>query len=237
MATKPTERPRNYWLIKFRQWHTWLGVGAGALFVAIALTGIFLNHKDFFLAWFTSPADKAAEAPSAAEPAPFTSAAPLAGLAISFERAAHIANQHLGQDVALDKIELKREHGELIYRVKTHKELSGIDKEVLISASTGQITTRNPGGYRKETQKAASAPVQKGYDWGKLMKDIHTGKVGGPAGQFVADAVALILVFLTGSGVWLWATVLWRKRQSSASRITACEAARQPDRRIELVSR
>lgn len=43
----------------------------------------------------------------------------------------------------------------------------------------------------------------------RVIADIHSGRILGGAGVWLADVVALGLVFLGGSGLWLW----WRVRR------------------------
>lgn len=65
----------------------------------------------------------------------------------------------------------------------------------------------------------------KPMDWGKAIKDLHTGKIGGDAGKLVVDLVAVGLILLTLTGLYLWTIPALRKRRSARQR-AAAEAAK-----------
>jgi hypothetical protein len=55
-------------------------------------------------------------------------------------------------------------------------------------------------------------------DWGKAIKDLHTGKIAGDAGKLLVDIVAGFIIPLTLSGLYLWVVPTLRKRRSSQLR-------------------
>jgi hypothetical protein len=44
--------------------------------------------------------------------------------------------------------------------------------------------------------------------WERIILDLHSGRILGSAGPIMADLVALLLLVLAGSGLWLWARSL-----------------------------
>ncbi len=73
--------------------------------------------------------------------------------------------------------------------------------------------------------ESTDAPKPKSIDWGKAIKDLHTGKIGGDAGKLVVDLVAVGLILLTLTGLYLWTIPTLRKRRSARHR-AAAEAAK-----------
>jgi uncharacterized iron-regulated membrane protein len=71
----------------------------------------------------------------------------------------------------------------------------------------------------------SSPPSSKGIDWNKVIKDLHTGKIGGDAGKLLIDFVAVILIILTISGLYLWIIPTLRKRRSARQRESLQKAA------------
>ena len=58
-------------------------------------------------------------------------------------------------------------------------------------------------------------------DWGKIILDLHTGKIGGEAGKIVMSLAALMLMFLTASGVYMWLKPVFIRRRNSRARNVA----------------
>jgi uncharacterized iron-regulated membrane protein len=250
-AAPPKPKPKanpNAVLLLFRKYHTWFGVFAAGFVVMIAVTGIYLNHKDTFrsLLGVVKPDDEH-HGPGGRPGLP--TATELAALPVSFPQALEQAAPHLG-DRAVERVELRAEHGRLVYKVKA---VGG--PEVVVDAATGGTEFKGgekpekgpderpekgrgpkPKGGEKpkpekaekpETALAAAAVVPappKGMDWGKAIKDLHTGKIAGDAGKLLIDLVALILIALTVSGLYLWAVPVLRKRRSARQRAAAATA-------------
>lgn len=74
-------------------------------------------------------------------------------------------------------------------------------------------------------RRGPAAPKKSGYDWGKIIKDLHTGKIGGEAGKLFVDVVAGTIILLTLSGLYLWAVPKLRKRKAERD---AAAKARAP---------
>jgi uncharacterized iron-regulated membrane protein len=216
--TKPISRPKNWLLTKSRRWHTWGGLIAGLFLLIIATSGIVLNYKpQIFSALglekkFPKP-EKIKHAGTEKSDQPegalsqFITSASLASLPVSMERAIEIARVELG-DVPLEKIELKAERGELIYKLK---EKDG--DELWVSALTGSHFVK--GEYERIGKSNADDSPMRQRDWGKILIDLHTGKIGGEVGKAVMSFAALLLLLLTLSGVYMWMKPIFIRRKNA----------------------
>lgn len=63
-----------------------------------------------------------------------------------------------------------------------------------------------PEELRRQVEKAWRG---EGLSLERVMLDLHSGRVLGVLGVLLVDAMALIFLFLAGSGIWLW----WQRRQ------------------------
>lgn len=189
----------NAWLIRWRKWHTWIGLAAGAFFLMIGTTGIYLNHKGTFNGILGVKKGEERKDEHAA-----LDGAKLASLKVDLPQALALAAPHLdGHDI--EHVELRSEHGHVIYRFKTHE-----GPEVTIYADSGK--TEAKGNYEMKGG---------GFDLGKALKDLHTGKIAGDGGKLLIDLVAIFLMILTASGVYLWIVPKLRKRRSAKQRAAA----------------
>jgi hypothetical protein len=195
MAETPVPRGNKNWLlVKFRQWHSWGGVFLSVFILVVAVTGIILNHKDFFLK------GEKKQGPSGS----LTSTTDFAALPVSFPRALELARGHFG-DVPLEKIELKDEHGQLMYKVSR-----GEGEEIRIDAGTGEMTTKY-GMSLTETGKTT-------LNWGKIIDDLHTGKILGLFGKLTVDFTSGVIIALTLTGIYLWGMPMILKRRNALRR-------------------
>jgi hypothetical protein len=220
---EPTRRPKNWLLIKIREWHTWLGVALSGFVVLVCATGIYLNHKDLF-----KPAEEKPEPPQMAGkpeqpkgPPTVGSADELAQLPIGFDRVLRLAREQWG-DTALERVELKAEKGQVVYKVK-----AGPGRELIIDAQSGALAAKE--GHHEEHRGPDGARTGGGINWGKLMMDLHTGKLVGGPGKLLVDLTSFTIIVLTLTGVYLWAVPLWRKRQSARERAAAAGRQRVAD--------
>lgn len=236
-AKKPKKPKKGQWMNRFRDWHTKLGVLLAAVIVLVCLTGIYLNHKDFFEG---KDEDKPIPhaGPDAAglvrvgdsegpmTPPALTTRTPLEDVPISFNQAMRIAREQLGEGVALEKIELKNEHGRLEYKIKTDKHVPGAgDRELVIDARNGEAKLKDKGEGYAEYTISADGEKTAGYDWGKIIKDLHTGEIGGEAGKLFIDITSLVIIGLTLTGVYLWAVPKMRRAKSKKKAAAAKTAA------------
>jgi hypothetical protein len=231
-ATSAAAKSKNWLLVKVRAWHGWLGVALSAFIILVCCTGIFLNHKDLLLG---KEEKREQPTPDAAKGKPgaggkheaegkeasgaLRAGMSLSSLVVTPDRALALAQEKLGNDTALERLELKDDHGRLVYKLK-----SGDGREVSIDAATSVVTTKS--GYKqqqdKPADKAGAMTSTMGYDWGKIIKDLHTGKVGGDAGKLFVDFTSSIIILLTLSGLYLWSVPKIRK--AKAQREAAAKA-------------
>ena len=60
------------------------------------------------------------------------------------------------------------------------------------------------------------------------MLDLHTGKIGGEPGKALMSAAALVMLFLTGSGIYLWIKPLLIRRQNATAKAAPAEPESAP---------
>ncbi|MBN8249458.1 MAG: PepSY domain-containing protein [Verrucomicrobia bacterium] len=226
MSAPSAPKPKNWLLVKSRQWHTWAGLIAGAFLLVVGATGIVLNYKKpIFQALglepqFETKSGKSMERPKvasgAAQQTPFSTSTGWSAAAISPEQILARARTELG-DTPLERIELKSEHGELVWKVKAH---SG--QELIVQADTGVGYIR--GAYEKTGKPGPDGIAQSSTDWGKIALDLHTGKIGGEVGKALMTGAAVVLLFLTWSGVYLWAKPVLIRRTNARARAAAAAA-------------
>jgi uncharacterized iron-regulated membrane protein len=229
-------RPKNWMLAKSRQWHKWGGLLAGIFILITGASGILLNYKQpifkaLDLDQKSFKPDREYSEKLKASQLRITTTAGLAGMPVSLEGALELARAKWG-DVQLERIELKEERGDLIYKLKQKK-----GEELWINASTGAHFTK--GEYERLGKADTSGAPTRQTDWGKILLDLHTGKIGGEAGKAVMSGTALVLLFLTASGVYLWLKPLLIRRMNSQPKNPAPTrpgtAAGQPAKQRELL--
>jgi uncharacterized iron-regulated membrane protein len=225
--TVVASKSKNWLLIKFREWHSWGGIIAAAFLLVTATTGILLNYKEPILGALgldKSPKQKMGKKEKEHKifekiksgQAAALRADMIGSLPVTFEHALKLAKEQWG-DVPLENIQLKDEHGQLIYKVKQ----PGGD-ELWIDAKSGEFFVK--AQYEKVEMTGAMSKASKTFDWGKLALDLHTGKIGGAVGKAVMTGISVILLLLTVSGIYLWTVPIWRKRQAKKNRAVAAPA-------------
>lgn len=180
-----------------RTWHIWLGLTAVPLTIVLSLTGIWLNHRDLF-------------SPGAAKPplqGLLTTDTAVKQLPVTLEQALGMARHEWGV-VPIEKIEVLESQGRLVYKI-----MPGSGRELFVDAHSG--SWKKVDGYRIREGADDQKPKPQSINWNRLMKDLHTGKFAGTPGKLVYDAVALALIVLAGTGLYLWALPRWKKRRRS----------------------
>jgi uncharacterized iron-regulated membrane protein len=137
-------------------------------------------------------------------------------LPVSFAQALQMAGKRWG-DAPLETIQLKNERGQLVYKIKQSD-----GEELVVDAHSGVAMDKR----EFEKRSAGIGKASAGTDWGKLLLDLHTGKIAGEAGKAGMTVAAMLLLFLSVSGIYLWATPIWRKFQRK--RAVATTAGLQP---------
>jgi uncharacterized iron-regulated membrane protein len=219
--SKPTApKSKNWLLAKSRQWHLWGGLIAGAFLLIVGTTGIVLNYKQPIFAALglerdlKNTAGKPAKAEKPKSSAPeFTTSTGFSAATVSVDQALALARENLGE-VALERIELKDERGELLYKIKARG-----GEELYVNASTGAHFLK--GEYEKIKAAPDGTVVARSTDWGKIMLDLHTGKIGGEVGKVIMTVAAVILLLLTLSGVYMWLKPLLIRRQNAKAKAQA----------------
>lgn len=232
-------KSKNWLLIQLRTWHSWIGVVLSGFIILVCLTGIYLNHKNLFTFGAEKREEKheekregaAADKPSGEkgrgkmrEPKPtlLSTATDVTTLSVSLPRAIELARAELGE-TPLEAVELKTERGRLVYKLK-----QGEGRELLVDAATGELRRKDEHkeGYKESYQADREDKAgYGGYDWGKIIKDLHTGKIGGDAGKLLTDLVAIMIILLTLSGLYLWAVPKLRKRKAARATAVRNQAA------------
>lgn len=211
----PAPERKHHWLARFRRWHKWGGLGAGLFLLVVASSGIVLNYKRPIFAVLGLEGE-AKEAKSAGtksrlsaqreNPAgALTTAAGFTAGILSLDQALATARDTWG-DVSLERIELRADRGLLVYRVRARG-----GAEVQINAITGAHFLK--GAYEKVKVAADGTAGARTPDWGKIILDLHTGQIGGEAGKIIMSLAALLLIFLTMSGVYLWLKPVYLRRK------------------------
>jgi uncharacterized iron-regulated membrane protein len=147
----------------------------------------------------------------------FTTGTGLTTVPLGLEQALALARTEWGE-VPLERIELKRERGEMIYKLKRSR-----GDELWINAVTGAHFVK--GEYERVAKPGAAGAVARQTDWGKILLDLHTGKIGGEAGKAIMSFAALVLLWLTLSGVYMWLKPLLLRRQNARARAATTATA------------
>ncbi|MBM3883719.1 MAG: PepSY domain-containing protein [Verrucomicrobia bacterium] len=207
MNSTPSPRPRHWLLLKSRQWHAWAGLVAALFLLVVGVTGAVLNYKKPIFHALGLDETKPVARPPRQESGPhYAQSDPLA-LPISFTQALATSSQQVGTG-PIERIELKREGDTWLYKIK-RKGAS----ELWLNAVTGAHFTK--GDYRKAALDKTAEPFAGAFDWGKLLLDLHTGKIGGPLGQALMTAVAVLLLALSASGLYMYLKPLLLRRARS----------------------
>lgn len=229
MSTAAKPKNPNSLLSAFRKYHTWFGLAMTLFIVTIAATGIYLNHKDLFKGWLgqqemaKGPKPMKAEGHDSHFKVLLAKTGDSSDLPLTVDQALQLCRERVG-DHDVERIEIKAEHGSIVYKIKTD------GGEVVVSAAaapaspspnmaakkaTSSATLRTTVQTHDEYEKLHEAEKQ---DWGKTLKDLHTGKIGGTGGKLFVDFTALVLMFLSGSGIYLWIAPILKKRRSAQLR-------------------
>ncbi|GIX04086.1 MAG: hypothetical protein KatS3mg113_1092 [Planctomycetaceae bacterium] len=226
---------------RFRDWHLWMGLLALLPMMVIAITGLLWNHEKTLGLKRTeaiNPGDKKEYKPvrqgeeRAAEPHPplpeqvLQSQANdevMAAYAQALAAACQAARDYWPTTIALERIEFRGGPEELWVKLKAAVEQPGVPYELVWSSRSAQIVE----------VKGGKQPGQAGYNWAKLVHDLHTGRFfSRQYGYLWSDTAALAILGLGMTGVVLYVIPFWkrhRKRQhASMVHATRDKLARQP---------
>jgi len=177
-----------------RTWHEWVGLISSVLMCVIALSGIYLNHRDLF-----NPNPGGAPSsqegsrgghpegtrPGGGRPGGVKLTPQMLEESASFSQALQRVRQEWGAESVMESIMLRRDGRGLVWRFKGTQ-----GNELHLDARSLQVLVNRQGGS--------------GNGVGKLMHDLHTGQILGTSGKIIVDLVALSMVLLTASGLVLW---------------------------------
>jgi uncharacterized iron-regulated membrane protein len=200
---------------------------AGVFLLVVGATGIVLNYKKpIFTALGIERDNKEMKMAAADYAKPvkreknggkLTTVTGFSAATVSVEQALALARENLGE-VALERIELKDEHGTLLYKIKSRR-----GEELQVNAVTGAHFVK--GEYEKVKAAPDGAVMARTTDWGKIMLDLHTGKIGGEVGKALMTIAAVVMLLLTLSGVYMWLKPLLIRRQNAKARAAVTGSA------------
>lgn len=215
-------RPKHRLLSRSRQWHKWGGLTAGAFLLLVAASGIVLNYKQPILTALgleREPMEAKIKREKSATAAPLpklTTTTGLSAASVPLETALALARKQWG-DAPLERIELKDERGTLLYKIKARD-----GEELSVNALTGAHFLK--GEYEKITRSGTGDLLARRTDWGKILLDLHTGKIGGAVGKAIMTAAAGLLLLLTLSGSYLWLKPLLIRCQNARAKAAMAQA-------------
>ena len=211
MKISANPKPKYWLLAKSRQWHAWGGLIAGVFLLVVGVSGIVLNYKQpvFSALGLEKKIPRQDNAkPEAKQPKiDFSTAGGFAALPVGMDQALEIARVEWG-NVPLERIELKHERGEMLYKFKQKN-----GAELWVNAVTGLHLTKRQ--YERIGKAGPDGVVARSTDWGKILIDLHTGKIGGEAGKAIMSVAALLLILLTVSGIYMWIKPLTIRRRNA----------------------
>jgi uncharacterized iron-regulated membrane protein len=210
-------KPKHWLLAKLRQWHLWGGLLAGLFLLLVAASGIVLNYKQPIFSVlglekkYPKPEESSGELRQQPARLELTTRNGTKALPVSLEQALQLAHAQWG-DVPLERIELKAERGGMLYKLKQKG-----GEELWVNAVTGTHLVK--GEYERVSMEAGGGPGTRSTDWGKILIDLHTGKIGGEFGKAVMSGAALLLLLLSLSGVYMWLKPILIRRQNAKAKI------------------
>lgn len=164
-------------MMTWRRWHRWLGTVSAVILILIGLSGIFLQIDE--VGHLTDPP----------KPAPVNPAllAPLDPVAQATRTQALVMQRHPGAEVTMLRLDAKEDGPVATVALK------GVPRQIQIDLATG-------------VEKPAPDPRQRtGLQRIRLfILNLHTLGLVGPVGNVAGAVFSAILVFLAGSGLWMW---------------------------------
>lgn len=164
-------------MMTWRRWHRWLGTVSAVILVLIGLSGVFLQIDE--VGHLTAP-------PKPATPNPAL-LAPLDPVAQATRAQALVTQRHPGAEVTMLRLDA-RESGAV-----ATVSLKGAPRQIEIDLATGVETPAPDPRQRTDLQRVRL-----------FILNLHTLGLVGPAGHVAGAVFSAILVFLAGSGLWMW---------------------------------
>jgi uncharacterized iron-regulated membrane protein len=96
-------------------------------------------------------------------------------------------------------------------------------EELWVDAADGRHMVK--GEYERISRSESDGKPVRSTDWGKILIDLHTGRIGGEAGKAIVSLVAMLLLLLTLSGVYMWLKPLLIRRENAKASARALARA------------
>jgi uncharacterized iron-regulated membrane protein len=191
----------NRRLARFRRWHKWAGIIAGLFLLVMGATGIILNYKQPIFAKLgieSKRGDRDASPLPTSHPTNEVALTTggITGGTVNFAGALALARAEWG-DASLERIEIRSSDETVTYRFRNED-----GAEFWVDAADGRHLVK--GEYERIGKPDKDGKVARSTDWGKILIDLHTGRIGGGFGKALISCVAALLLFLSLSGFYLW---------------------------------
>lgn len=184
---RPTRGSRTWRVRTFRQWHRWIGAGAGLFLLWAAATGTTVAFTEFF-----GEEERIREATRSLV-SPMTVDAPEGAWAAPLVRAlAAVGARAPGAPVDKITVEFKGDRPRIL--VFTGKPEGGEDRQFVVDAHSGEV---------RSVQSYADKP---------FLYRLHSGEAFGDGGLVVAMFWGLALFLMGSSGLWIY----WSMRRAGA---------------------
>lgn len=227
--------PLASWIAWLRWSHRWIGLLLMIPLTVVAATGVLLVHESL---WAGKEATARQPSKKAAVPADSTAPAgdllpeidawharlPAIEAALKYFRTTH-------GSLPLREVRLQQDHAYgWIVKVKSLPGHQTAEREILWAADRMvPIEVAKPGSA--EFYRAPGG----GWNWKKLVKDLHTGQVfGGLPGTLWADAAGLSIVLLGLTGFIVFVK-LWLTKRSQRTKPERMRGKSNPDTSRRLV--
>ncbi len=169
----------------WRAWHRWFGTLAGFFLLFIVLSGTWLHIYKIV----------AKSGPGKAE-APAPVMAPIDPVALA-TRAQALAEEHRpGAEIVSLALDAKAGNPMAVVKYE------GVEAAAVIDLQTGAVKTPSASPPKDKTTWRALHDV---------AMELHTLRFAGIGGHVFGLLLGVMLLFLTGSGLWMWLS-MWRER-------------------------
>ncbi len=214
------------WAAWMRWSHRWIGLALLLPVAVVAATGVLLVHESLWvnkeaakpqgISPETPPGERAGR--SADDLFPYAEAwqsrMPAFHAALEHFRAEH-------GDLPLREVQLRRDAAAgWVIKVKSLPTPNSRERELLWAADAGRPLAPPAGAQAYRTAD--------GWDWKKIVKDLHTGKLlGNATGWIWADAAGLGMIFLAVSGLLVYGK-LWTAKRAQRKKAAGMRHAERP---------
>ncbi len=175
----------NRLLRLLRTLHSWLGAIVMPWVIVIGATGFYLNHYDPIMALFGYKEFSEAGFDRMLPAQPVTPGTARSLSAVVWPGA------------SVQRTEEVQYHGRPSFQAVSSK------GRLIVSRTTGHYYAKTP--YSRRTFSPSGELLHTKYYWGPALKELHeSGWLGGGLGTWLADIVAVAMMFFGMSGFTLW---------------------------------